>query len=659
VIAALAGALRGDAGRRLAAGTLLAAGAAVGIGAAASLARLESLPQHPLPFYLAFGLSLCAGLAAGLVAPRRADSAAGGTASPPIARSRLSFMLWGAAPVLLFAATWRLGGRPDPPLTVYLLWAGSVAAAVLAFPRAAKRRDAAPRAGAGGVLGLLLLALVLAAVARLAALDRIPPVFSGDEANQTIDGLDNLRGRYRGSPFGTGWYSTMRLGMLPAGAGAHLLPSQVGGPRFPYAVAGTLAVVSTAAAAGRLAGPWAAAAAAALLAFAPHHVHFSRLASVMVLDSLWAALLVLLLCEVRRSGSPRLAALAGAAAGLALYGYAGGRVITLAFLLAAPFALFGSSSTRGRRALLAVALAAGFVAAAGPNLTFAVRHFADWNGRFNQVSLFAPTWWQPEIALWHTPARVLVNQFHKGTLGLLSMKDWTSWFTGHPLIGPPVLSALVITGLGWMVGRRQLFPAGVLSFLAAGNLAGVMFTAGAPSAHRASSLLPVLAILGGVAAAGFLSLLPERAEPVPWRAAVGALLVLAYLGRTAAGFPTDPAAHARFGGDHAAFVQSVSGFLASRRARGETVYLHGKPEVDLEFPSFRYFARDVRIVDLEPEQAASSSASDVSPGVHLFGPELAGVGRGLKEILGLRHAVVFGHPAYPLRDTGYAFVLRR
>ena len=517
---------------------------------------------------------------------------------------------------------------------------------MLAFPRLER-----PRGARFPILpaALVLCAVVAGGAGRLGNLGRSPAVYGGDEANQVMDARSLLDGTNRGSPFGTGWYSTMRPGMLLAGAGAITASDPVAGSRLPYAVVGTLSVAATAGAGWLAAGPWGGAAAAALLAFAPHHVHFSRLSSVMILDALFAPLVVALLLGLRRSGSPRVAALAGTTAGLALYGYTGGRAITLLFLLAAPVAAFRSPADRRGRWLLLSALILPFLAVAGPNLQFAIQRFAVWNGRFGQVSVFSSWWWDTALQHWGSPGEALRNQFGLGTIGLLSAKDMTSWFAGHPIIGPSLLVALGFAGLGWLFGGRRMLPATMLLLLAGANVAGVVLTSGAPTPQRVSSLVPTLAILGGAAVAGFLALLPESKGNVRWRALAGGAFVTAYLAETAARRPFDPDSSPHYAGLHTAFAQAASELLRSPAWRDEPAYVYGLPYLSTDLPTFHYLLEERRPTDVDP---AGAKWESLPPGLHFFAPEFERLGRKVRDESS-RRGFALPHPADALANVGY------
>ena len=641
---------------RLGAALALSGAVALGWLVAARLIEFHAPPRDPIAYSLAFAIAIgLAFVAARIAAASEPDVDVDRHSTwEPCGRLRL-FALTIAALAIL--ATWALQSPSSSPRAVLATWAIALVAVPFAFPRFSPSRNGQRRRWPVWAATFAVVAFAVASWARLTNLASLPAVFSGDEGNQVLDGRDWLLSPRPSDAFGTGWIGTIRLGMIPAGAATFVSESPIGGPRLPYAVAGTLSVAAAGLAAAAAAGPTAAVGCLALLALAPHHVHFSRLASVQILDSLFGALALGLLLLLRRCGSPRVAAFAGVAAGLSLYGYAGGRVIPVLFLAAMAWAGLTRRWTLRHRAWIVLALLAGFAVAAGPNLRFATNHFPDWNARFNQVSVFQDGWLKNEIRIYGSLGGVAGKQLKAGTLGLLYGHDTTAWFSGYPMLGPPVLVGAALAGFGWLVGRRRGFEATLLGLLVAGNFAGVVLTSNVPAPQRFSSLLPALAILGGVAFAGFLKFLPEsRPGATPWRAAIGTLAAGALLVTGIRGYPLHGDPYVGYGGVHAALAQGAGALLVEPRFRGRPVYLHGRLHVDSSFPTFRYFLSGTRFID-DPPSSSGYTKESFPPGLHLFSPEWLEAAKDWKGQLGLAHGVPLAHPAYPTQDVGYVLVV--
>lgn len=637
--------------RRLAAGALLIA--AIGISCLASwrLKLEERRPARTLPYFTVFGATLVLSFMAGRLAwtARGASSSAGTTAPAPApVLARATVAIAAAAALGCSALTWYLQGNPRSPWLLLLAWSAALLACVVAFSAWRGTPSLAwPTRRFGGVEAAILLVVILAASARLIGLDSMPPYMGGDEANQVLDGLATMRGGV--DVLGIGWGATGRLAMLPGGVGATVFADPIGGPRLPYAVAGILSVVACTVAAGLVAGRWGALACAALLAFSPHHVHFSRLASVQILDALAVGLLFLLLLAVHWSGSASLAALAGIVGGLALYGYSGGRAITVTFLLMLPFTVL--TAPKRRKVAVLLGLVVGFAIASAPNLRYAFRNYADWTGRFIALSIFRSDYWNSRISIFGSPVKVLQDQFLSGTIDLLSKhSDWV-WFRGYPLIAPFFLVPLFLAGLGWMVGRRQFFGAATLSLVAAGNFAALILTESAPAPQRASSLVPAMAVLGGAAIGGLLSLLPERdRRGISWRAGAGAILIAGVLTRTYQGPPRGWDPSPGYAGDGSAFATALCRALGVPRFSREQVYLHSV--IDSGFPLFSYLLPQVRWVNVPWDPVESVPP----PGLHVFFRERMPFGQRWKERLQIRHEVLLADPDDPRRSL--ALLLR-
>jgi hypothetical protein len=653
--------------RRAAAAALLAAGAAEAFLTTRRLGELHRRPDNPLPYFCLFGAALSLAFIAGRLSPAREDG-------PPAALTtrRLSPAA-GAAAILLLAATLLWQSQPHPSLWILATWVGAIGACAAAFPGGQRRiaDNGTPAPGRGRAVALAAV-LAAAAYARLAGLDAVPPYFGINEADQTLDGVGLVCGEgrtgscgkwwnhaltdpfrmgwypARSDPFGAGWFSMVRLGMLPAGAGVLALEDRIRGPRLPYAIAGALSVALCAAAAGLLAGWWGAIGSAALLAFLPHHVHFSRLAINNILDALSAALVVLLLLAARRSLSPRAAGLAGIAGGLALYGYFCGRTIALAFLLAAPFVLTGRRA-RGRRGLLALALAAGFCVAAAPTLRFILakpgveRGAANW--QVHRVSITNSNWWGPRVAELGSPVRVVADQLLAGTIGLLSQESTMPlWFSGSPILRPALVPALALVGWGWLLGRRQLFAALLLGLLAAANLAALILSNETPAPQRMSFLPAVLVVAGGAAVAGFLLLLPEAIRTAAGALVIGGVLVATFGGPAGVWEPS-PGYSLRLG----AFLRSAYGALSAPRFAGQTVFLHGRPYVNATVPLFGYLMPQIRWIDVDPPEEGGGES--LSPGLHVFSPDWLESGLAWRHRCPSARGFALGDPADPRADV--------
>ncbi|MEP6995533.1 MAG: glycosyltransferase family 39 protein, partial [Acidobacteriota bacterium] len=477
---------------------------ALGTLVASRLAKLGNVPEGPGPYALALLGAFLLAAAAGWLSRR--PEPPGSEPIPPLAPAPgWARALAGAAALGLSVWTFFLQRRFEIPLWALAVWAAAVALVPLAFSRTAPR----PRRWSPALLLACAALLAVGASARLMALSRIHPVRAGDENAVTMDGLGQIWRDPNDDPFGMGAQSCAHLSMLPAGIGYLLGSDPIGSPRVPYGIIGTAALVAAAGAAAVAGGPEAALFALALLVLQPQHIHWSRMSDLVVVDSVTVVAAVLAMLMAYRRGSPRSACFAGIFSGLTFYGYTGGRIMVVVALFFLPVLAWGARAVRPRRAWVLAALTAGFLVAAAPSIHYATKRFDEWNGRYNKTSVFFDKEWLPEeVKTQGSVWAVGLNQLRLGTIGLLSAPS-TIHYVGYPMIAPSILPALGIAGLAWLLGRGLLAEAYLFGLVVAGNLAVTCLSLSTPQPQRGSSLLSTLAILGGIAAAGFVSLFPQ------------------------------------------------------------------------------------------------------------------------------------------------------
>ncbi|HLZ29313.1 MAG TPA: glycosyltransferase family 39 protein [Chloroflexota bacterium] len=124
-------------------------------------------------------------------------------------------------------------------------------------------------------LGLLLAILAVAVWLRFPNLASIPPNLHGDEVSIGLDARKVMAGLMP-AVFATGWYDVPALSFTIHAATMRLFGDDLFGLRLASALEGILSVVLLYLLAGRLWGPRPALLAAAFLAIAAWHIHFSR-----------------------------------------------------------------------------------------------------------------------------------------------------------------------------------------------------------------------------------------------------------------------------------------------------------------------------------------------------------------------------------------------
>ena len=385
------------------------------------------------------------------------------------------------------------------------------------------------------VWALLGLALVVAALLRLTALDRVPPGLHQDEAMNGLDAYSiGLTGRdHFGHPFpiagleSYGDWASPLLTLLSAPVVA------VTGPRVVVirAIAGLVGV------AGVLAVYWCglvlfkrrdlALLAAWLLALDPAHVHISRFAIPPVTVPTLVPLLTAVAVTALRRGSPLGVASAGAFAGVAVLGYPTLKLYVPLLLLAIAAIEWRAVRAASPTGLLAGAVA--FLAVAGPNLFLSVADPAG-RTRLSQVSAFVDS--DNKVAdfivgymVYFKPSYLFAAGDNNPAHGfpLFGLLLWS--LVPLLLIGVARLLAIV-RGAGDAERRRG---AGLL--LAAIVLAPVPGAMTVPSPHtlRGSPLIPLGLLACALGAMPLLDALRRNWRQPQWRLRAAVALLVALL----------------------------------------------------------------------------------------------------------------------------------
>lgn len=235
----------------------------------------------------------------------------------------------------------------------------------------------------GVLLGLLILGSL---IVRLVALGSLPSNLMADEADNLVVIYTVLYGQGPGI-FGLDWKPNPALSLYFAAPFVALFKESVMGLRLPSVLTSVLALVPLYALYRRHTSPPAALLALALLSSSVWYLNFSRSGWENVHIVLLTALGVWLLVRALETFQWRYWALAGVVASLGLYGYFAGRVLLVALLAYAPFALWQHRRHLGwviaGYALLGVTAVAVFV----PQLPAIARNPESFNRRAERVSV--------------------------------------------------------------------------------------------------------------------------------------------------------------------------------------------------------------------------------------------------------------------------------
>ncbi|MDQ7028493.1 MAG: glycosyltransferase family 39 protein [Ardenticatenia bacterium] len=342
---------------------------------------------------------------------------------------------------------------------------------------------------------LMLTAIVGVALwLRAWGLDRAPAALAGDEATFAREALRVLRGELR-NPFMTGWLSQPTMTFFYTALSVRVFGFSVMSVRLPWAIVGTLSVLVTFWLVSRLKGGYVGMVTAALLATYHLHVHYSRLNLNNIADPFFMGLTLLWLMRALDRRSPLDWVLAGAAAGGALYGYTGGRLVPVVALVVLLYYWAG----RGRRfwaeqRVGLLSAVGAFLIVAAPMLQFAYRFPDEFNGRINQVGIVQNGWLAQEMeARGQGALPILWDQFQRTVLGFLLYPDRAPFYSlPHPLLDP-FFGTLFFAGLLYAMVRlvisptdRRLFP--FVAWWWGGVIFGGVLTQGPPSSQRLVTL---------------------------------------------------------------------------------------------------------------------------------------------------------------------------
>jgi len=397
-----------------------------------------------------------------------------------------------------FVLLWRLPrmSAADGYTAVFLLWLLAGALYVAAFAPESDRlsgffarwNSARPLLLAVGALGLAAFLL------RFWRVGQIPFNLAGDEGAQGLEAVRVLDGLLR-NPFATGWLGVPTLSFFFNSWSIRLFGQNVFGLRFPWVIVGAATVVVVFFLVRRLVGARLAWATAVILATYHYHIHFSRLGSNQIADPFFMALALLFLYRGLDKNSKLDWALAGVAAALGLYFYAGARLVPVVIL-----GLLGYLFLRRPRPFwrenhqgMAVALGA-FLIVAAPMVQYAIRFPEDFNARLNQVGIIQSGWLEREVALRGVGmVPILWEQAQRALLAFNYYPDRTVWYgLPGPLLAP-FWGILFLVGMGYALLRlwgRLAKPryAPMVAWWWGGMTLGGVLTESPPSSQRLITL---------------------------------------------------------------------------------------------------------------------------------------------------------------------------
>jgi 4-amino-4-deoxy-L-arabinose transferase-like glycosyltransferase len=374
---------------------------------------------------------------------------------------------------------------------------------------------------------LWLIGLTAAAfLARAIDTSHIPVILTGDEGAAGLSAVSFIAGRAN-NPFSLGWKEFPALYFFLQSLSVRLLGQTIPALRLPSALAGTLTVVAVYLVGRVMFGQRAGLVAAALLAAAHFHVHFSRIALNNIWDGLGFTITLGALWygwQTRRRGY---FLLAGFGLGFTQYFYLSSRVLVL--LVAAWWLLAGWFDRARRRATLPhlLLLALVVLVVVLPLAWYYGHHLNQLVGTARAQSIFGP-WLAREMQRTGlTAGQLLEQQFEHGFLAYTAVP--LRWFyrPNTPILRP--LSACwFYLGLLALVlhprdPRFHLLGLWLLAFGLVGSL-----SESAPAAQRYVASAPAVALVAGLGLVWGAALLTQWRPQLARLIWTGALALLAF-----------------------------------------------------------------------------------------------------------------------------------
>jgi len=472
-------------------------------------------------------------------------------------------------------------------------------------------------------IGLLALAL------RAWRLGSIPYTLGGDEGSQGLEAARVLNGQIR-SPFSAGWLGVPTMSFMFNSLSIRWLGRTAFALRLPWTLVGALSVVATYFLARRLKGNKWGWLTAVLVATYHFHIHFSRLGSNQIADTLFMPLALFFLVRAMDEDNRRDWALSGVISGLALYFYAGARLTPLVMLAVLAYALVREPRRFWRKyGTGTAALVIAFFITGAPMIQYALNFPDDFNARVNQVAIIQSGWLEREVAVrGQSAAVILFDQFRRAALAFNYYADRTTWYGLREPLLSPFFGAVFLMGLGYatlrLLGRRpDARSAPMVAWWWGGMLLGGMLTESPPSSQRLITLAIPVCYFIVLAIGEILELAKTAVRGVPERA-VWALLVALFSLSSIATYFLDYTPQRIYGGPHAAFATEIAPTL-NELALTNRFYFVGAPWMYWGFATLPYLVPGAKAVDvIEPETAVSTALSYPDDGrgaVFIFLPQ--------------------------------------
>lgn len=292
------------------------------------------------------------------------------------------------------------------------------------------------------VIGLTSLALLLRAI----DLTNIPYPFTGDEGSIGLEGRHILSGQIS-HMFITSWQSESSMSFLPWALSMAAWGQTIFGLRIFAALVGALTIPLLYLLVRSMFERPMAVLSAGLLAVMSTHIHFSRLAVNNIENPFLACLVFGLIYRALETRQVYWFAAAGLASGLAIYSFAGSRLVAI---LAGVYLIYALSSDKSMwrewPKFVLFGLVAGLVVS--PLAIFFWQNPNNFWGRVNQLGAFQSGWVEREIETTGLPvALIMGNQFSRSFFLFVSAPALQGFYDSPRPMFDPLWSLFLILGI--------------------------------------------------------------------------------------------------------------------------------------------------------------------------------------------------------------------